>query len=97
MKKILIIFEEIYKREGLIQHDKGECVGFCSISSTFLTPYQYKRFQKYLREWVKESGQTIFFTYDNEETYCKSQFVWNSEDFNTRLEWLEKHINLLTK
>lgn len=93
MKKILIEFLEIYKVEGLRQSQRGECVGFCSISQK-LSPYRNKRFHKYLRAWVKEMGQTTFYTWDNEETSQQVQFIWNSLDYKSRLEWLEKHIEL---
>lgn len=92
MKDILVKVQKKYK-ERVKKVGKSTSVGLCFIAYEHLTRDERETFDKYLRQYVRENEQKIFYNCEDIETNDSFQFMWRPRDSKVRLNWLKEQIS----
>jgi len=92
--KILLLIKEEY----LNRQDNGLCSLAIRISDMFHNPNaklvtsEVYMFQDYIRDSVSEDH--TFYTHNGTPVKDHTQYVWSTDDKDSRIAWLNKHITL---
>jgi hypothetical protein len=96
--ELLEILKKVKEKYLINVEYKGDD-GLCFISyelsnNGIITNSEEKLFDKYLAKDRKSKGQKIFYETNGSKTRLNSRFVWKPKDYESRLNWLDKHIKI---